>query len=800
MGQNLRDKFSVINKLRVRSSPTSEAAEQRGNVTRWFHRGESHPSATAHLAENPGLDNDHGLPSQIASTPLYELDGSIHFGCVAEPPTAQGHAALSQAGVDFDFLAELPSSTTVHRSELPAYQSVRQDEVMTRVAETCRHPAPIAQPSTVSALSQPGSSMSEYQSSQQVSRCSGVSEVTPATSMSESDIGHQGFDAATHDDYVNSPSRLLNLNTDLTIPQGSIIGGPLTDSPTSEDLSDFGVPRQKDMLDHATKFGYKSQGFGFGELESPPSFLEPTKPLPEPEELRLSSPVSSHPLHVPLRTPSPTYDSLPPYASWDAKQYAYHLSRSLEGCWLYSKSISDFDPSNLRRVLDHAFNTTAGFYLELSGHADEAVAKTLGQGLQLAPTIGEALTGLCSILTCEAIPTTNQLISLAFLSLSLLGISLNTHDLAEAVRILHNQASSWAHWIPCEHERKSFENLVNDLWLLAEQENYHRYLRKVAHEHSIHPESAFFMAMDSDNFIIQVAQIFILCQSSLHPTNSIYRADIYTVFAEAGGQGCSDLPPSFAETVEEDYKRMRAGGHLILPDSYEALQGFVHAEHSGDNFGANPQRLQLIKDSLKILGGKYVARVAQWVFQQFQASAQRVVSHPQGVTPHETQKWRSLEPHSIAGTYASRIPPDVPQRASQMQTGRTGRPRQQIVQTPPRLRQPVKHKSSSDSGDGPVRRCTQHNKIFRGEYAESLYRRHMERTIEHGCAKFECHLCSKKMPRIDHFKIHMRKYHKLNVRGRSGEYTFEPIGLGAEVAEPEGDTGVAENEFVGIPF
>ena len=166
-------------------------------------------------------------------------------------------------------------------------------------------------------------------------------------------------------------------------------------------------------------------------------------------------------------------------------------------------------------VLEIAFEVTMRYYLESVDVTGRTLAVALEKAWSNCPTIEAALRGVNCLLTYDAKPTSCELVSLAFLSLALLGISLDTSDLAIAVRILHHQAQSWSSLIPVKQDRIWFEDLLNDLWLLAEQDQYYSRLHVVAHEHSFGAESASFPLTDSNDFVIQIAQIFIHCESSL---------------------------------------------------------------------------------------------------------------------------------------------------------------------------------------------------------------------------------------------------------------------------------------------
>ncbi len=242
-----------------------------------------------------------------------------------------------------------------------------------------------------------------------------------------------------------------------------------------------------------------------------------------------------------------------------------------------------------------------------------------------------------------------------------------------------------------------------------------------------------------------------------------------------------------------------AAGGLPLPDTYEALERFIRADQSRCKSSAGTPRRELAKRILKILGGKYVGRVALWLYHQFLTSAPTVLSHPRSPALAVSQPLLLVEAQSLT---APKLPAmhtalDQAELCSRSRPARSLR--QLKTKTPSRPPQAVKRKSSSDCCGSVVFECVQHKKVFAGKYAENSYRRHLKRTKEHGCTPFKCHMCDAAIPRIDHFKNHMRKWHQLSVRGRSGEYTFESITEAVDVVELEGSAGTAADNFMELP-
>ena len=302
----------------------------------------------------------------------------------------------------------------------------------------------------------------------------------------------------------------LTLNTHLTIPQTLITDGPLTDSPTSGDLNDFPMQNKELVPELAAESSFNHMEMEYEPIEVLPAYPAYEMSPPIPEELKLSSPAPFD-TQTTFKDPvlPPQYDFGQPLADTSPEP----SRRFLDACRQYAANISETHGSDLTTLVEHAFDTTVLYYYKT--HDDCSFGgdtMTLRKAWDALPTVEAALIAMNHLLGDQVIPTSYQLVSLAFFSLSLLTLSLNPDDLTEAVRILHHQAKSWSNLIASEHERPCFEKLIDNLWHLAEQDSFQSPLRDVAIEYSLNLVSSLPMFMDPGDLIIQVAQIFINCK------------------------------------------------------------------------------------------------------------------------------------------------------------------------------------------------------------------------------------------------------------------------------------------------
>lgn len=193
-----------------------------------------------------------------------------------------------------------------------------------------------------------------------------------------------------------------------------------------------------------------------------------------------------------------------------------------------------------------------------------------------------------------------------------------------------------------------------------------------------------------------------------------------------------------------------AAGAVPLPDTYEALERFIRADHSSNYSGIRSPRCVVAKRILRILGGRYVGRCAIWLYQEFLSSAQRVVSHPQGLVPTDPRPSPPLKAKSFEESEFPKMHNGPRQAEPCTSSQQAGFLRRLKTKTPSKPRQAVKRKSSSDSDHDSIFRCDKHNQVFTGEYAENSYKRHIRRTKGHGSPEFQCHLCPIEAFRVDH--------------------------------------------------
>ena len=495
--QNLRRKFSAINKLRVKLQSAGSARPEFEDI-------------------DSTVVSDHALVPHTpeGTLPTSELDASYYFPCTTDLPLQQSRLHATRTELAGDSVYELPCMQNPVATE-----GFENDKLPRRdVPGAFASPLPYSQGSMVSALSsQWTSSGSERQSSWQISQCSGISGITPETLVSETDWVHNGLAYSATDDNSASPNQSLTLDTHLAVPQASIIDGPLTNSPTSGDLSYFPPQQGIAELDAATHAWLAPQdpdAEGPGILRSYSGDIQ--QPA-EPEELVLSSPDFLDLLRGPDNHVELIDESPPGYATCEPTIDATDgvPSQFLNACRLYANSISDKSHSNIETVIDSAFEVTKRYYLEGADHLGRIPTKMMKRVWSEPPTIEAALTGMNCLLRFEAMPTLCELISLAFLSLALLGLSLDTHDLAVVVRILHFQAKSWSSLLTTKQERTWFADFIDDLWLLAEQDQSHARPQAVAGTYPFRADTPSLSLMESNDFVVQIAQIFINCQSML---------------------------------------------------------------------------------------------------------------------------------------------------------------------------------------------------------------------------------------------------------------------------------------------
>ena len=487
--QTLRRKLSAINKLRVRlqgaGSTRPEAKEIDSTV----------------VSDHAGVSR-----RQMADHPTPELDAFYYLPHTTDIAAQQSRLHVTQAELAVDSVHELPCM----QSTTAAADSENAPPQRNSVPEAPARSSPYPQPSMVSALSSEwNSSGSERWSSWQTSQRSFVSGITPNTSLSETDQGHDGPTYSASYDSVASSTQPLSLEAHLAVPHASFVDGSLTESPTSGDLPDFSFQQQIAELDTAAAHPWS----GSQEHDDVAADSCEMRQPPEPEELVLSSSPFPNLLVDSDKQVDLLDESPPEYATWEP---AIHTTdgipaQFLTACRQYAKSISDECHNDVKTVLETAFEVTKLYYLKGAEVAGRTPPKTLKEVWTKPPTIEAGLQGMNCLLTNDAAPTVCELMSLGFLSLALLGISLNIGDLAIVVRLLHHQARSWSNLILAKQERRWFEDFIDDLWLLAEQGQRQTRLSVAANEPPFRADTITLSLMDSNDFVVQTAQIFIHC-------------------------------------------------------------------------------------------------------------------------------------------------------------------------------------------------------------------------------------------------------------------------------------------------
>jgi hypothetical protein len=510
--QSLFKKLSILSKLRIGSNRTSGAERHSPRSIHWLPK-----DVSSHLSYN--LGEEPAWPTPLSGRA--EVSGDAYFPNVATPSPESPMPTFQPAEMDAvaNSVFELPDVGARAAAELPDSQTFWPNQVEPQIAGPNDRPMPSAQSSIVSAISSMGqSSGSEYQPSWQMSQCSGVSGFTPATSMSSMDHGHRalGCGHSTRD----SPSEpRLRLDTYLAVPQGPITDGPVTDSPTTGDANDFENIREKyeSLSDKLTSSNDAivdetnlEAGFYQAAAVSPRIPLQPQcLDLPEDAESSLSRYFESQPAPDVLADSEPDI-SLPErilgqdYTEADED----FVERLLDACRERAKFMSEHFHRALATHLEDIFDATMSFHLTEAAESDDLTIMSLRRCWNVSPTIDGALLAMHRLLSGDARPTSYQLVSLAFLAFSLLCHSLNIGDLIPAVRSLHCHAKSWSGKIDHPKEKKFFEDLIDELWLLAGQDSFQTKLFGARQEvpYAFDQSSP---QPDSENFIVQVAQIFI---------------------------------------------------------------------------------------------------------------------------------------------------------------------------------------------------------------------------------------------------------------------------------------------------
>ena len=512
--QGLRRKLSFLHKRRVKSSEIQAPRHRGRGVSQWL-RDASGKSPTSSSKYTQDFENEYqAQPNSILAS---EVHGD-HFFTAAE---LSSHAPSSRT----------PTRTETAYSELLISRAFELREACTlpptepKVPRRCvqSRAESLHKTSAVSALSSFDMSVSDGQWSNQISQCSVGFNSTPATSMSESGFEYTAIPLQLTSSARKPPRRQLKLDTHLTVPQGLVMDGPLTDSPTAGDDDEFaGLRVDGDQVPDPSGPNEGINGLCvLAELEAEvpqmPSWL-PVLPLLTPEEVAISSPVSPKSPREDCRSPTSTDLCCPPtYTANDHYQTPDDTlaARVLASCHQFASSISIQSQSSLLTLLEDLFDAPVSYYLAKAKHSPKASGYKLAKTWEVSPTVEAALIGMHRLEAGGNPPTSYQLVSLGFFSLSLVCLAIDDkHDLETAVQRLHGHSRALSTMIDDPEEKQAFESLVDDLWLFAEGGHYPGQLLEVAQGHSFSVNATQHGMLLCNNLVVQIAQVFVMCKST----------------------------------------------------------------------------------------------------------------------------------------------------------------------------------------------------------------------------------------------------------------------------------------------
>ena len=125
------------------------------------------------------------------------------------------------------------------------------------------------------------------------------------------------------------------------------------------------------------------------------------------------------------------------------------------------------------------------------------------------PSIEAGLEGLCDLMS-EGWSTSHRLVSLLFLSFSLLCVSLpEDRDLKLAVLCLHHSARSWAAYVQDPMEELLLPAFVDNLWELAGQEGSQLHVPNGGKSDDILPDLISAYKSGRGDFVLEIARRFI---------------------------------------------------------------------------------------------------------------------------------------------------------------------------------------------------------------------------------------------------------------------------------------------------
>ena len=293
--------------------------------------------------------------------------------------------------------------------------------------------------------------------------------MTPATSFSTEDIH------AKLAPFDGPPA--LALDTGLLAPQELVFDGPITESPT-EDSNIQGLSTQQ------CPAAVPWSDLQYVDLTSSSYHSFPPSVPDVSEEF---APPPYQPIFIPPEVHASRYvwpDILQPERhvhGLEQTDSSSDLDDIAEACRQYANEMFGRNPSVIVTYLEDAFDLAVGYWHEKVDTVDSTNSVTLQAAFSESPSIEAALHALQTLLATQEATgfpkvtqdlTSHRLISLVFLSFSLLCLANpKGNRLTRSVIALHRSAKSWTCQILDTEKRGHLEQLIDKMWLLAEQSN-----------------------------------------------------------------------------------------------------------------------------------------------------------------------------------------------------------------------------------------------------------------------------------------------------------------------------------------
>jgi hypothetical protein len=448
---------------------------------------------------------------------------------------------------------EMPCGTMPYKTaELSQYQTLPPSNNRNFPQLQCV-PAHERQWSGISAISTDSSarctSMSSFAATRQNSEMSSDLDYTPATSIS---LGHGSGvpnSSGTQASSIKRPE--LSVDTHLMPPYPSFADA-ITDSPSEmdDDAQESQQPAvQRTILNRlkSTEPEVLSDSYNAvlsAEYNAPvyndggPSYDSRAITFQEGYEAKHADKSKQRALLSPFTSPPPpSYSFLPGSHVRSMNNDHRHVTiGNVIGTTILSPGMKSDDRRGERMpALLNAFESFANAHLY--GHSKSSLAVCLQDCFDLllshfgrestrlhrfcstwgmTPSIDRALCAFTSIMSDGQVPRPDQLLSLAFFSLSLICLSLDGDSLEGALSALHLNTKAWAGSLEYAY-RRDFEQLVDDLWLPSGRSPMHKHLQDHILSLSVDLDTTQLLRWWADDFILQIAERFIACKHTQPP-------------------------------------------------------------------------------------------------------------------------------------------------------------------------------------------------------------------------------------------------------------------------------------------